>query len=206
MMTATTHLLHAQIHMRIHHKSGGYSDFKIERIDSLTFVDGSDLPDEASSLIGSWLWGNVETGYYESLTFNKDKTYTCYDNYFTYGFDTMTYGWYAQSGSMLTMQSNGFGYRRLHRWFVTALTENALEVMTKMGIFTYYRIQSEVYTLRIGEEAYACVDEDYYVFTDGVKVADIEGKLKGINEGTTYILKYNAASGFVMAYKVVVKK
>ena len=191
--------------MRIHHKGGGYSDIDIERIDSISFVDESDLPGEVSSLIGCWLWGNGASGYYELLTFNEDKTYTGYDNYFTYGFDTMTYGWYAQFGSMLTVQSNGYGYSRTYRWFVTALTENALEVMTQMGGFTYYRVQSEVYSLRVGEESYECNEADYYVFTDGTKVTDIDGrKLKGISEGTTYILRYNAASGLIMAYKVLV--
>ena len=89
---------------------------------------------------------------------------------------------------------------------MTGLTENALEVMTQMGNFIYYRIQPEVYSLRVGEESYACKDGDYYVFADGVKVLDDEGKLKGICEGTTYILKYNAESGLIMAYKVIVEK
>lgn len=106
---------------------------------------------------------------------------------------------------MLNLWSNGYGYRRTYRWFVTALTENAMEVMTQMGGFTYYRIQSEVYSLRVGEESYDCNEADYYVFTDGTKVTDIDGrKLKGISEGTTYILRYNAASGLIMAYKVLV--
>ena len=78
--------------------------------------------------------------------------------------------------------------------------------MTQMGSFTYYRLQRDVFSLRVGEEAYACVGEGYYVFTDGVRVTDINGKLKGISEGTTYVLKYNAASGLIMAYKVIVKQ
>jgi hypothetical protein len=84
------------------------------------------------------------------------------------------------------------------------LTENALDVMTKMGQFTYYRLQSEIYSIKVGEELYACKDGDYYVFTDGVKVSDNNGKLKGISEGTTYILKYDADSESILAYKVVV--
>ena len=71
--------LHAQSHMRIHHKGGGHSDVAIEQIDSITFVDGSDLPVNEGSLVGSWLWGDAEAGYYELLTFNEDKTYTGYD-------------------------------------------------------------------------------------------------------------------------------
>ena len=74
--------LSAQAHMRIHHKGGGHSDVPIAQIDSITFVDSDDMHVEEVKLTGSWLWGNAETGYYESLTFNKDKTYTCYDNYF----------------------------------------------------------------------------------------------------------------------------
>lgn len=191
--------------MRINYKDGSVYDTPIERVDSITFIEKALDGHYDVMLAGEWFWGNKEKGYYEVLTFNEDKTYTGYDNYFTYGFDTMTYGWYAQFGSMLTLQSNGYGYRRTYRWFVTALTENALEVMTQMGGFTYYRIQSEVYSLRVGEESYDCNEADYYVFTDGTKVTDIDGrKLKGISEGTTYIFRYNAASGLIMAYKVLV--
>ena len=106
----------------------------IEQIDSITFVDESDVSQVEGSLTGSWLWGDADADYYELLTFNEDKTYTGYDNYFTYGFDTMTYGWYAQVGAMLTLQSNGFGYNRRYNWFVKGLTGNALDVMTKMGV------------------------------------------------------------------------
>lgn len=195
----------AQDIMRIHHKGGGHSDVPIEQIDSITFVDGSDIPspDEAT-LVGSWLWGNFEAGYYELLTFNEDKTYTGYDTYFTYGFDTMTYGWYVHYGSMLTLQSNGYGYRRSYKWYVISLTENALEVMTQMGSFVYYRVQPEVYSLKVGEESYPCSGGEYYVFTDGTRVTDVDGKLKGMSVGTTYILKYDEALEFIMAYKVVV--
>lgn len=61
-----------------------------------------------------------------------------------------------------------------------------------------------MYSLKIGKELYACKDGDYYVFTDGVKVLDSNGKLKGISEGTTYILKFDAESGLILAYKVIV--
>ena len=129
-----------------------------------------------------------------------------YDYYLEYGFDGWTYGTFMANGMMLYLWSNGFGYRRTYRWFMTGLTENALEVMTQMGSFIYYQIQPEVYSLKVGEKSYACKDGDYYVFTDGVKVLDDEGKLKGVCEGLTYILKYNAESGLIMAYKVKVEK
>ena len=199
------HNLNAQNTMRINYKDGSVYDTPIECIDSITFVEKTEELHEAS-LIGEWLWGNKEKGYYEVLTFNEDKTYTGYDYYLEYGFDTWTYGVYMNIGNMLSLWSNGYGYRRSYRWFVTGLTENALEVMTQMGSFVYYRVQPEVYSLKVGEEAYACSGDDYYVFTDGVKVQHVEGKLKGIGEGTTYILKCYAGSGLIMAYKVVVEK
>lgn len=99
----------AQDTMRIHYKDGRHSDVAIEQVDSITFVKGGDVPAAEASLIGSWLWGNQEQGYYEVLTFGEDRTYTGYDNYFTYGFDTWTYGFYSQYGTMLTMWSNGYG-------------------------------------------------------------------------------------------------
>lgn len=78
----------------------------IEKIDSITFIDGNDLPTDNASITGSWLWRDEEVGYYELLAFNDDKTYTAYDNYFAHDFYSMTYGWYLQVGSMLTLQSN----------------------------------------------------------------------------------------------------
>ena len=193
----------AQNTMRIHYKNGITHDFSINEIDSITFAENKEA--EEVSLLGAWFWGSKEKGYYEVLTFYKDRSYIGYDYYMEYGFDTWTYGTYMENGIMLNLWSNGYGYRRTYRWFVTALTENALEVMTQMGGFTYYRIQSEVYSLRVGEESYDCNEADYYVFTDGTKVTDIDGrKLKGISEGTTYILKYNATSGLIIAYKVIV--
>ena len=177
--------IHAQTHMRIHHKGGGHSDVPIEQMDSITFVDGSDLPDNEASLMGSWLWGDTEAGYYELLTFNEDKTYTGYDNYFTYGFDTMTYGWYMQMGSMLTLQSNGFGYNRRYNWFVMGLTGNALDVMTKMGRFVYFRLQTEVLHLHAGGEPLACENGDSFVFADGVVARITDGDHKGFDLGHT---------------------
>lgn len=203
-LITTVVAVYAQTHMRIHYKSGGHADVPIEQIDSVTFVDGDEGQAEELELVGNWLWGDRVAGYYELLTFNDDNTYTGYDNYIMYGFDTMTYGWYFRYGNLLTLQSNGFGYNHKYTWFVMGLTENALDVMTKMGQFTYYRLQSEIYSIKVGEELYACKDGDYYVFTDGVKVSDNNGKLKGISEGTTYILKYDAESESILAYKVVV--
>lgn len=196
--------VYAQTHMRIHHKSGGHVDVPIEQIDSITFVNGDEGQAEELELVGNWLWGDTVARYYELLTFNDDNTYMGYDNYFMYGFDTMTYGWYFRYGSLLTLQSNGFGFNRKYTWFVMGMTEDALDVMTKMGRFTYYRLQPEIYSIKVGEESYACKDGDYYVFTDGVKVSESNGKLKGVSEGTTYILKYNAEPGLIQAYKVVV--
>ena len=190
--------------MRINYKDGSVFDTPIERIDSITFIEKKDEPHEAT-LVGDWFWGNKEKGYYEVLTFNEDRTYTGYDYYMEYGFDTWTYGTYMANGVMLNLWSNGYGYRRTYRWFVTALTENALEVMTQMGSFTYFRIQHEIYSLKVGEESYKCKEGDYYIFTDGAKVTAIDDKLKGVGEGTTYILKYCATSGLIMAYKVIVK-
>ena len=195
----------AQNTMRINYKDGSISEVPIERIDSITFVEKNEEAHEVS-LFGEWFWGSKEKGYYEVLAFNEDRNYTGYDYYLDYGFDTWTYGTYMTNGMMLNLWSSGYGYHRTYRWYVTGLTENALEVMTQMGSFIYYRIQSEVYSLKVGEELYLCKDGDYYVFTDGVKVLDDEGKLKGVCEGLTYILKYNAKSGLIMAYKVKVEK
>ena len=195
----------AQSHMRIHHKGGGQSDIAIEQIDSITFVDGKEVAMEEASLTGSWLWGDVEAGYYELLTFNENKTYTGYDNYFTYGFDTMTYGWYLQMGNMLTLQSNGFGYNRRYNWFVMGLTDNALDVMTKMGRFVYYRLQPEVLHLQVGNEPLACENGDSFVFADGVVARIAEGKLQGVAKGTTYVQKHIAETDCIVAYKVLVE-
>lgn len=194
----------AQTHMRIHHKGGGHSDVAVGQIDSITFVNGSDIPDNEGSLVGSWLWGNSEAGYYELLTFDADKTYTGYDNYFTYGFDTMTYGWYTQFGCILTFQSNGFGYNRRYNWFVMGLTDNALEVMTKMGHFVYYRLQPEVIHLQAGESV-SCAEGESFVFAEGVIATIINGRLVGITKGTTYIQKHIYTINKTVSYMVLVE-
>ena len=199
------HKMIAQTTMCINYKDGSVYEVPIERIDSITFIEKKDAQNEAT-LIGEWLWGSKEKGYYEVLTFNEDRTYTGYDYYLEYGFDTWTYGMYMANGIMLNLWSNGYGYRRTYRWFVSALTENALEVMTQMGGFTYYRVQPEIYSLKVGEESYECSGGDYYAFTDEAIVSNNEGRLKGISEGVSYILKYDAKSGLIMAYKVIVEK
>lgn len=199
-----TPVCQAQDAMRIHYKGGGYSDVAIEQVDSITFVKGDDTPVAEVSLAGAWLWGSQEQGNYELLTINNDHTYTGYDNYFLYGFDTMTYGWWAQMGAMITLQSNGFGYQRLYNWYITELTENALGVMTKMGSFTYYKLQPETLRMRV-DETLTCEVGDSFVFADGVIVAIQDKKLVGLAAGVTYIQKYIAGIDAVFSYKVIVE-
>ena len=196
---------YTQTYMRIHQKGGDHSDVPIEKIDSITFVDNGDVTRCESELFGEWLWGSIEAGYYELLTFNEDKTYTGYDNYFSYGFDAMTYGWYMQMGSMLTLQSNGFGYNRRYNWFILGLTDNALDVMTKMGRFFYYRVQPEVLRLKVGGGSLVCENGDSFVFADGIIVHIVQGGLQGVTKGTTYVQKYIAETNQKIAYKVVVE-
>ena len=191
--------------MRIHYKDGTRVDIPIETIDSLTFVEetADSTASERAELTGSWLWGSQEQGYYELLTFNEDRTYTGYDNYFTYSFDTWTYGWYAQLGTMLTLQSNGYGYQRRYNWFVIGLSPNALEVMTKMGSFIYYRLQPNTLTLTTGSPL-PLPDGDTIVFTDDVIVKSDGTTLLPLNLGTTYILVHHKATDQILAYKVEV--
>ena len=192
--------------MRVHYKDGREQDIPIEQVDSVTFVKGDDTASDPVgdiSIIGSWLWGNLEQGYYELLTINDDHTYTCYDNYFSYGFDLMTYGWWTQIGAMITLQSNGFGYQRRYNWYVTELTENALGVMTKMGPFTYYKVQPETLTLQVNGTL-TCQEGDSFVFADGVRATIQDNKLVGLISGETYIQKYIAASKQILSYKLIV--
>lgn len=193
----------AQNIMRIHGRDGVY-DVRTENVDSITFVDADTLTVVEAELVGDWFWGDTEAGYFELLTFNEDKTYTGYDSYFTYGFDTTTYGFYSQYGAMLTLWSNGFGYNRRYNWYITGLTENALEVMTKMGPFTYNRVQPEVIYINAGSYVECGVGETF-LFADGVKVIIEGNKLHGISEGATYVIKYNATLNITYAYKVVVE-
>lgn len=195
--------IEAQNTVRIHYKDGGYADVPMAKIDSLTFIKAEAEETEEATLIGSWLWGKQGADYYELLTFNQDHTYTGYDNYYTYGFDTQTYGWYSYYGAMLTLQSNGFGYNRRYNWFVTTLTANALEVMTKMGPFTYYRLQKAVIRLQTGQRL-SCEAGASFVFADGIVAKIDDEKLVGLVAGTTYILK-KSAEGMILAYQVVVE-
>lgn len=197
---------YAQKSMRIHYHNGTHTDIPIAEIDSLTFIDSEAAQpvDAEATLTGSWLWGSREAGYYELLTLNTDHTYIGYDNYFTYGFDTQTYGWYSHYGAMLTLWSNGFGYQRRYNWFVTALTDNALEVMTQTGPFTYYRLQPEVLRLQVGSTL-SCGADESFVFADGVIAAIVDNTLRAQSPGITYILKKVSPSGNILAYQVVVE-
>ena len=194
----------AQEYIRIHYKGGGYSDVAIEQVDSITFVKDGDASAAEVSLIGVWLWGSQEQGYYELLTINDDYTYTGYDNYFSYGFDLLTYGWWAQIGAMITLQSNGYGYQRRYNWYIIELTGNALGVMTKMGPFTYYKLQPETLRLQING-VLSCEDGDTFVFADGVTVAIQDNKLVGLSAGVTYIQKHIASINSIYSYKVIVE-
>ena len=203
-LTLASIAIYAQTHIRIHHKGGGHSDVVVEQIDSITFVDGQDVPDSGGILVGSWLWGNADAGYYELLTFNDDKTFMGYDNYFTYGFDSTTYGWYMHYGSMLSLQSNGFGYNRRYNWFLIGLTDNALDVMTKMGRFIYYKLSPDIIQLEVNGPSVECENGDYYIFTDNVIVGIVDNALQGLSEGTTYIQKYSSSTNTIVSHKVVV--
>lgn len=196
----------AQNTMRIHYKDGTEQDIYISQIDSITFVKKDSYDEEENvTLNGSWLWANKEAGYYELLSFNEDFTYTGYDYYFSYGFDTQTFGWYSLYGNMLTLQSNGFGYRRRYNWYIRSLTDNAFEVMTNMGAYIYYRLQSE--TIYIQESgAFVTLDKgDSIVFADGVIVKAEGNEIVGISKGTTYILISTVEQDKILAYKVIVK-
>lgn len=196
--------MYPQHMMRIHHKDGTKVDVTVEDVDSVTFINKTDAEETVPELIGDWLWGDVEAGYYEVLSFNSDKTFTGYDNYFTYGFDTMTYGMYGQVGTLLTLWSNGFGYQRRYTWFIMSLTDNALALMTKMGPFTYYRLQSDVIRMKVNESI-SCGDGDSWVFADKV-LARIDGNsLVALAKGTTYIQKLNGSTNMIVAYKVIIE-
>ncbi len=196
-------MAYSQTNMRVHRKSGTFVDIPISDVDSVTFVGDSDRI-QIPNLTGSWLWGDYTKGYYELLTFNEDYSYIGYDSYFTYGLETYTYGWYSYRGTMLTLQSNGLGYRRRYDWFVMALTDNALDVMTKMGNFVYYKLQDDVIYLEVGGESLKCEPQNSFVFADGCVVKIENNDLVGVVPGTTYIQKYIAEQDVVIAFKVVV--
>ncbi|MBR1414691.1 MAG: hypothetical protein IJ570_02370 [Prevotella sp.] len=194
-----------QTSMRIHYKDGSHSDVPISDIDSLSFVSGSNTADEAT-LTGTWVWGSRQLGYYEVLTLLDDFTYTAYDNLFSYGFDAYTYGFYARYGMMLTLWSNGYGYQRRYQWFLTALTENALSVLTREGPFTYYRLQPGDFALGLNDDPQPLPDGTTVVFSDGFTVdTTADGRLQPLMPGTTYVLLHTASTNLTWARKVVVE-
>jgi len=195
--------LMAQNTMKVYYKDGTEQDISVSKIDSVSFSNQETAVEDVS-LTGSWFWGKKGAEYYELITFSEDRTYTGYDNYFTYGFDTMTYGWYSMYGNMLSLQSNGYGYQRMYNWFVIGLTSNALEVMTRMGPFTYYRLQPEVLYVSSSGFYTGFAEEDSIVFADGVTVKADGNKLQGLSPGTTYILVRNGED-MIWAYKVIVR-
>lgn len=194
---------YAQNTMRLHYVDKTIQDIPLASLDSLTFIN-KDSSEQPASLNGSWMWGNKTMGYLELLSFNEDRTYTGWDFYFEYGFDTYTYGTYVNNGIMLNLWSNGYGYRRTYRWFITALTDNALEVMTQMGSFIYYRVRPEVIKLTVGGSL-LYDGADKLVFADGFVAAINDNALFGISQGATYIQLMDGATNQIYAYKVVVE-
>ena len=85
------------------------------------------------------------------------------------------------------------------------VTGNALDVMTKMGRFVYYRLKPEVLYLQVGGEPLACENGGNFVFADGVVARIVEGKLQGVAKGTTYVQKHIAETNCIVAYKVIVE-
>lgn len=194
----------AQNHIRIHYKDGSHADVSINSIDSLTFIN-IDSTATAATLTGTWVWAKRERGYYEVLTLNDDYTYTGYDNYFDYGFDTQTFGFYSNYSAMLTLWSNGYGYQWRYQWFITALTENALSVITRNGPFTYYRLLPEVIHLSRSSSPLFLGDGVELLFTDGVIVNSTDdGRLQPMSTGTTYILRRQLSTNQIWACKVIV--
>ena len=193
----------AQTYLRIYQKDGTHLDVQTELIDSITFVD-TEEQSIGTELKGCWLWGIFEAGYYELLTFNDDKTHVGYVNYFTYGVDTTTYGFFSLYSSLLTLWSNGFGYQHRYNWYITGLSTNALSVMTKTGPYTYYRLQPEPIRMALGE-ILSFDDDVSVVFADNVIVHYEDKILKALSRGETFILKKYASSNLIEAFKVIVK-
>jgi len=197
--------LYSQNTLRINYTDGSNQDISLDKIQDITFIDVSDEPGALVSLTGSWVWGRTTSGYYEVITFNADGTYVGNDCYFEYGFNTQTYGTYKHSGIMLNLWSNGYGYQRWYRWFVTNLTSNALEVMTPNGPFVYYRLEEEVLRLKAGGSPLDYGSEKQFVFADGVTAKIEDGKLYGLASGSTYVELMNNATNTTKAYLVVVE-
>lgn len=196
--------MYAQQHMHIHYKDGTQQTVPLERVDSVTFAPAAEEDTADAVLTGGWLWASMEAGYYELLSFAADHTYTAYDNYFGYGLETRTYGLYAQYGNLLTLRSHGYGYSHRYDWLVTALTANALAVTTRMGSFTYYRLQPETISLQLSGSARPCEPGGDYLFADGIVATVTADGLRGLKPGTTYVLCRQAGSGHVVAYQVTV--
>lgn len=192
----------AQNTLRIHYKNGTTADVTIADIDSLTFTETTSEPATAT-LAGSWLWGNVEAGYYELATFNSDNTFTAYDNMFSFDYETNAYGWYSLLGNMLVMRAYDYGYLRRYNWFVSTLTENQLTVITEMGPFTYYRLQPDIIYMKVGDTL-SLAQGETLIFADGVTLQVANNSLKALLPGTTYILKSVATTGKTWGYKVVI--
>ena len=194
----------AQNTMRIHYRDRTEQDIFISQVDSVTFVNKEETEDNVS-LTGSWFWGDKEAGYYELITFDENRTYVGYDNYFSYGFDMQTYGWYSWHGNMLTLLSNGMGYQRMYNWFVIGLSSNALEVMTRTGPYTYYKLQPEVLYVSLSEPDFELANEETVVFVDEVYLNSDGSKLTGLLQGTTYILVMSNIDHKIDAYRVIIK-
>lgn len=193
----------AQTSMRLHYKDGTHVDVPLSSLDYVTFEDSTNVQTE-TGLTGNWVWASHEYGYYELLTLNEDNTFTGYDNFFEYGFDSFTYGFYARYGSMLTLWSNGYGYQHRYNWFVTGVSDNALTVITQTGPLTYFRLLPDVIYLQSGGSPMTCDNGDSIVFADGVVVKATDAGLQPIAPGTTYILKHFSATNKTFAYKVIV--
>ena len=79
-----------------------------------------------------------------------------------------------------------------------------LGVMTKMGPFTYYRLQPDIIHLK-ENESLSCDEGDSWVFADDV-LARISGNtLVALAKGTTYVQKLNGATNTILAYKVIIE-
>ena len=193
----------AQNTMRITYKDGTIQNVDITRVDSIIFVDMEPKPQDAS-ITGDWMWGGLREGYYEVISFATVRTFTAEDCYFAYGYTNHTYGTYTYSGIQLNLFSNGIGYKRMNRWFVTYLSDNELEVMTQMGAFTYYRLQPETIRLKAWKDRLACEEGEVWSFADLTTAGIEDGQLVGLQPGTTYVQKLNTADNTTKAYKVEV--
>ncbi len=191
--------------MQITYTDGSKQDIRLDKIQDITFTDQPGGSAADASLYGTWVWGKRESGYYEVITFNDDGTYVGNDCYFEYGFNSQTYGTYIHSGIMLNLRSNGYGYQRWYRWFVTNLTANALEVMTPNGQFVYYRLESEVLRLKAGGDPLDYGTDKQFVFADGITVKIEDGKLYGLISGSTYVELMDNTTNTTRAYLVVVE-